>query len=119
MKKLMMLCAVCALAVLPIAAPAPARAADTTFTNPDLPTLGERGFKIVTGTGTVTEKFVAVIPLESTVINTITFPTKLAAGGAYRGDTAIQGKTLAANVRYPVFGNSIKLTSGSVMLVLR
>lgn len=99
--------------------PTPAPAAESTFANPSLAPLAEKGFQVITGTGTVTANFRAVIPLEATVINTITFPTKLAAAGNYSGDTAIQGKTLAANIKYPVFGTSIKLTSGSCIIVLR
>lgn len=99
--------------------PAPAHAAESTFANPSLAPLAEKGFVVVTGTSTVTADFRAVIPLASTVIDTITFPTRLAAAGNYSGDTAIQGKTLAANIRYPIFGKSIKLASGSCIIILR
>lgn len=63
-------------------------------------------------------KFRAIIPLSSTVIDTLTVPTKTSVG-SYGGDDTLEGVTLAAGVTYPVYGNQIKLTSGLALLILR
>lgn len=102
-----------AVAALCVPLAPPAYAAD-----PAQAPLAPTGYKIVTGTTLVTAKFQAFMPLESTVIDTITFPATTAKG-TYNGDAAINGKTVAANVVYPVWGKTIKLTSGSVLLILR
>lgn len=108
-----------AVALSLIALPA-SRAADTTYSNPSLAPLAEKGFKVITGTSVVTVKFRAVIPLASNaVIDAITFPARISGAGNYSGHSAIVGKTLTAGVEYPIFGDSIQLDSGSCIVILR
>lgn len=64
--------------------------------------------------------FKSILPLSTTVIAAITYPPSLPASkGAYNGDREIIGKTLTAGIRYPIQGNTIKLTSGLVLLERR
>lgn len=78
---------------------------------------GTKGFKIVADTTETTYAFSAIIPITTAVIAEITFPTKIKP--SYTGDQAVVGKSLTVGVTYPIFGDVIKLTSGSVMLIAR
>ena len=111
------LCAVC----LPLTPPA-AFAAEETFSPAVMAQDGEKGFKVITGTDAVTVNFAAIIPLADTVVAAITFPEKVGLGDkrvTYTGDAELVGKTLKQSVRYPIRGNSITLTSGSCIVLLR
>jgi hypothetical protein len=70
-------------------------------------------------TGANAFKFRAITPVTSTVISAISFPTSLDKTGAYYGDADIIGKTLTAGVTYPIYGNSVTLSSGTAVLTLR
>lgn len=112
--------AVLALAFLsPIVPVHTARAADSTFSAPTLAPLAEKGFKVVANTSEATVKFRGVLVLSNAVISAISFPTRLGSAGNYSGDSAIVGKTLTAGVFYPVYGDTITLASGSVVLIKR
>lgn len=76
----------------------------------------ENGFQVVTDTDEHDTPFFEILPLTDTVIAAITFPT---CTPTYAGDDGIAGPTLKAGTTYKIWGDSITLTSGSVILYNR
>lgn len=68
----------------------------------------------------VNVRFRAILPLSNTVLADIVGPTKVYTGTPYSADNAgLEGKTLVAGVVYPCYGNSVTITSGLALLILR
>jgi hypothetical protein len=75
-----------------------------------------RGYKVVTGTDTITANFYGFTVISECVINELTAPTNGSEEvTAYDGDEAGIATTLPVGY-YPIRGSAIDLTSGSVIL---
>lgn len=66
----------------------------------------------------VSQVFRAIVPIADCVISEITFAGQVN-GVNYHEDSKIIGKTLTKGITYPIFGSSIKLSSGSAIILLR
>lgn len=78
--------------------------------------FGQKGFKVIADTAEAEVPFFCIIPLEDAVIADIEFPP---IAPEYNGDATIVGKTLPKGVPLYIWGDTITLTSGSVILMRR
>lgn len=76
-----------------------------------------KGFKIVKTTDKTDVAFSKIVVIATANISAIEYPDDMIP--AYTGDSGLIGVSLAAGLELPIFGNSITLTSGTVMLVRR
>lgn len=75
------------------------------------------GFAVVKTTAKTDIPFSKIIVIATASISAIEFPDNMFP--TYTGDAGIVGVSLAAGLELPVFGDSITLTSGTVLLVRR
>jgi len=79
--------------------------------------LGKKGYKYLTGTTLTEYSFYGIQTITTTVIDEITHPPDV--GEGYTGDEAIEGVSIPAGVTLWIKGDTIQLTSGSVILYKR
>lgn len=77
------------------------------------------GTAVLAALPTHTVDFCQILPITDTVVDTVTFFTRVRSTGTYSGDVGLAGKTLKAGVPYNVFGKTIKLASGTAIVLKR
>lgn len=76
-----------------------------------------KGFAVVKTTNKTDIPFSKIVVIATASISAIEFPTEVLP--SYTGDAGIVGVSLAAGLELPIYGDSITLTSGTVLLVRR